>query len=211
MQMNMPSASTASQKRSYRLGARADGIRLTRERILDAVGEALTTRWYDELTFAALARAAGVSGPTLTNHFGDKRGLLAAYARERLSEKISGLRYSVVPGDIPGAILVLVDDYEQSGDMIIRVLALEHRFPDLTEVLAVGRAGHRAWVTYIFEPYLPPRGRRREDAITRLVACTDVYAWQLLRRDLGQSRTATRNHLLATVDAVVASLKERTA
>jgi len=29
--------------------------------------------------------------------------------------------------------------------------------------------------------------------------------------DLGHSRTATRNHLLATVDAVVASLKENTA
>ena len=209
--MNISPASVPLKKRSYRLGARADGIRLTRERILDAVGEALTTRWYDELTFAGLAREAGVSGPTLTNHFGDKRGLLAAYARERLSEKISGLRYSVVPGDIPGAILVLVDDYEQSGDMIIRVLALEHRFPDLTEVLAVGRAGHREWVAYIFEPYLPRRGHRREDAITRLVVCTDVYAWQLLRRDLGHSRTATRNHLLATVDAVVASLKENTA
>jgi AcrR family transcriptional regulator len=209
--MNPPAASAPAKKRSYRLGARADGVRLTRGRILDAVGEALTTRWYDELTFAELARAAGVSGPTLTNHFGDKRGLLAAYVRERMSEKISGLRYSASPGDIPGAIRVLVDDYEQSGDMIIRVLALEHRFPELTEMLAVGRAGHREWVTYIFEPYLPADRRRREDAITRLVLCTDVYAWQLLRRDLGQSRAATRNHLLAMADAVAASLKEKNA
>src|SRR6478752_1842610 len=208
--MNTSPASAPTKKRSYRLGARADGIRLTRERIMDAVDDALTTRWYDELTFAELARAAGVSGPTLTNHFGDKRGLLAAYARERMSAKISELRYSVEPGDVAGAIRVLLDDYEQSGDMIIRVLALEHRFPDLTEVLDLGRAGHREWVAHIFEPYLPPRGRPREDAITRLVVCTDVYAWQLLRRDLGQSRTATRNHLLATVEAVVASLKEKT-
>jgi AcrR family transcriptional regulator len=208
--MNVSADSIRAKKRSYRLGARADGIRLTRERILDAVADALTTRWYDELTFAELARAAGVSSPTLTNHFGDKHGLLAAYARERLSKEISEVRYSVDPGDIPGAVRVLLDDYEQSGDMIIRVLALEHRFPDLTEVLAKGRAGHRRWVAHIFEPYLPPRGRRREDAVTRLVVCTDVYAWQLLRRDLGQSRTATRNHLLATVEAVVASLKEET-
>ena len=128
-----------------------------------------------------------------------------------MSAKISALRYSVEPGDIPGAIRVLLDDYEQSGDMIIRVLALEHRFPDLTEVLTLARAGHREWVAYVFEPYLPPRGPRRDDAISRLVVCTDVYAWQLLRRDLGQSRTATRNHLLATVEAVVASLKGKTA
>src|SRR5690242_18072550 len=98
MQMNISPAPIPAKKRSYRLGARAEAIRLTRERILDAVGDALTTRWYDELTFAELARAAGVSGPTLTNHFGDKRGLLAAYARERMSAKISELRYSVDPG-----------------------------------------------------------------------------------------------------------------
>ena len=32
----------------------------------------MKTRWYDEVTVAELARAAGVSAPTLTNHFGDK-------------------------------------------------------------------------------------------------------------------------------------------
>ena len=84
-----------------------------------------------------------------------------------MSAKISALRYSVEPGDIPGAIRVLLDDYEQSGDMMIRVLALEHRFPDLTEVLTLARAGHREWVAYVFEPYLPPRGPRRDDAIPR--------------------------------------------
>src|SRR6476469_9066058 len=118
--MNSPTAT--SPRRAYRLGARAESMQATRERILDAVDEAMRTRWYDELTFAELARAAGVSGPTLTNHFGDKRGLLAAYARERMSAKISELRYSVEPGDVAGAIRVLLDDYEQSGDMIIQVL-----------------------------------------------------------------------------------------
>lgn len=209
MQMNTPSPAPDT-KRAYRLGARADGMERTRERILDAVAEALTTRWFDELTFAELARAAGVSGPTLTNHFGDKHGLLAAYARERMNEEISAVRYSAEPGDVSGAVRVLLDDYEKSGDMIIRALALEQRFPELTEVLAEGRAGHRAWVAHIFAPYLPPAGRTREDAITRLVVCTDVYVWQLLRRDLGQSRAATRNHLVAMVTAVVKSLKERT-
>jgi AcrR family transcriptional regulator len=207
--MNTSADSIPTKKRAYRLGARADGIRLTRERIFDAVADALTTRWYDELTFADLARAAGVSSPTLTNHFGDKHGLIAAYARERMTDEINRVRYSVEPGDMRGAIRVLLDDYEQSGDMIIRALALEHRFPDLTEVLAEGRAGHREWLEYVFEPHLPPRGRARENAVIRLVVCTDVYAWQLLRRDLGQSRTATRNNLLGTVEAVTASLKEK--
>ena len=73
----MNSPATTSPRRAYRLGARAESMQATRERILDAVDEAMRTSWYDELTFADLARAAGVSGPTLTNHFGDKHGLIA--------------------------------------------------------------------------------------------------------------------------------------
>ena len=93
--MNTSTRSTAPAKRSYRLGARADAMQMTRERILDAVADAMKTRWYDEVTFAELARAAGVSSPTLTNHFGDKHGLIVGlYARadERGDQRAALLR-----------------------------------------------------------------------------------------------------------------------
>ena len=140
---------TVPAKRSYRLGARAETKQATRDRILDAAHEAMMTRWYDEVTVAELARAAGVSAPTLTNHFGDKNALVAAWGRERMSATINELRYSVEPGDLAGAVRVLVTDYESTGDLIIRALALEHRIPELTPVLDEGRA----------EP--SPRGSRR--------------------------------------------------
>ena len=47
--------------------------------------------------------------------------------------------------------------------------------------------------------------------MTRLVLCTDVYAWQLIRRDLNHSAKATRDHLTAMAGAVVVSFKEKTA
>lgn len=209
--MNIPTRTSSAATRSYRLGARADSMQATRDRILDAVGDALMTRWYDEVTFAELARAAGVSSPTLTNHFGDKHGLISAYARERVNHDISELRFTAEPGDIAAAIRVLLDDYERTGDMVIRALALEHRYPELTEMLTEGRAGHRAWVTHVFGPYLPARGKARTAAVTRLVLCTDVYAWQLLRRDMKHSRAATQDHLTTMATAIAMNSKEENA
>ena len=202
---------SAPNKRAYRMSARADAKRATRARILAVFGEALRTRWYDELTFAELAREAGVSPPTLTNHFGDKAGLLVAFAHESMHEEISEVRAGVAPGDIPGAIALLLEDYEQTGDIIVRMLALEHRLPELVDILTLGRDGHRVWVARTFEPFLPAGSKAREAAITRLVVATDVYVWQLLRRDMKLSRAATHDHLLAVALAVVASLKENDA
>src|SRR5690349_7926357 len=99
----MKSPTVTSPRRAYRLGARAESMQATRDRILDAVDDAMRTRWYDELTFAELARAAGVSGPTLTNHFGDKHGLIEAYMHERMKGEINELRYAIKPGDINAA------------------------------------------------------------------------------------------------------------
>jgi AcrR family transcriptional regulator len=204
-------ATTTTPRRSYRLGARAESMQATRDRILDAVDEAMRTQWYDELTFADLARAAGVSAPTLTNHFGDKHGLILAFMRERMSAEVNTLRYSIEPGDTDGALRVLLEDYEETGDMIVRALALEHRFPEMTTLLDEGRAHHRAWVTWAFEPHLPKGAAARKAAVTRLVLCTDVYAWQLIRRDLHHSLKATRDHLTAMATAVVVSFKEKSA
>lgn len=198
-------------RRRYRLGARAAAKQATRERILDAVGDAMRTRWYDELTLAELAAAAGVSSPTLTNHFGGKLGLVAAWGRERFSAEIGSVRDTVEPGDLPGAIGALVADYERSGDVVVRVLALEHRLPELTPVLDAGRAAHREWVGRAFGPRLPRSGREREERITQLLVATDVYAWQRLRRDGGLSRRATTGTLLALVTAVVGAGAEGSA
>ena len=202
-------AELSRPRRPYRLGARAASMAATRERILDAVGDAMRTRWYDELTLAELARAAGVSSPTLTNHFGGKLGLVAAWGRERFSAEIGAARDTVEPGDLPGAVGALVADYERSGDVVVRVLALEHRLPELEPVLDRGRAAHRRWVTRAFGPHLPPGGRARSDRAAQLLVSTDVYARQRLRRDGGLSRPATTRNLLAMVTAITGAGPER--
>src|SRR5215218_8076014 len=157
---------------------RAAAADATRERILSAASEAFLERWYDDMTIAEIAKRAGVSGQTVINHFGGKEALAAAVF-ERTSAQIQSRRYTPEPGDIPRLVEALVDDYEETGDAILRTLALEERAPALQPLLARGRKGHTEVLTEMFRP-----GER----LPELVVATDVYAWKLLRRDQGLSR-----------------------
>jgi hypothetical protein len=99
------------------------------------------------------------------------------------------------------AIDALVDDYEVTGDGVIRALALEERVESLRPLLAQGRAFHRAWVERTFE---------RPDLVPALVVATDVYAWKLLRRDQGLSPEDTRHAMRRIVLALLALDPEET-
>jgi AcrR family transcriptional regulator len=181
--------------RPYTLRARAAAASATRARILDAATTAFLERWYDEVTVASVARAAGVSAQTVVNHFGTKEGLFAA-AVEQAARELVARRERAEPGDVPGLVSALVDDYEITGDATIRMLALEERMPVLRDLAADGRRSHREWVARMVDP-----GER----LTLAVVATDVYTWKLLRRDRGLSRDATVAAMCDLLSAVLAS------
>ena len=172
---------------------RAAAAEATRERIVDAAAEAFLDGWYDDITLAEVAKRAGVSGQTVINHFGGKEGLAAA-AYERLGRQMTGIRYTPEAGDVARLVEVLVDDYETTGDAIVRLLALEERVPSVQPLLVRGRASHREWVTEMLRP---------GDRVPELVVATDVYTWKLLRRDQGLSRDETVAAMLRIVQALL--------
>ncbi len=88
-------------------------------------------------------------------------------------------------GDVAGAVASLIEDYEEIGDLVMRTLAQEDRYPAVKAMTDIGRAMHRAWIGKAFEPWLDrmaPDARRR--AADALVVAGDVYVWKLLRRDM---------------------------
>jgi AcrR family transcriptional regulator len=182
-------------KKAYSMQLRAAAAEATHERILTAAGEAFLERWYDEVTLADIARRAGVSGQTVINHFGSKEGLFTA-SHERFDREVVERRYSPEPGDVAGAIDALMEDYETTGDAVVRLLALEEKVPAVTPLLALGREGHRRWVETMF---------RAPKLVPELVVATDVYTWKLLRRDQGLSRDETA----AAIRRIVEALLER--
>lgn len=177
-------------------------VQATRERILQVAAAAFTARDYDDVTLRAIAADAGTALQTVVNHFGSKEELLGAVT-VAVGDSIESERWSLEPGDVPGAIELLVEDYERTAEFTLRMLALEERVPAVLPSLERGRQGHEAWVAQVFDDTLrrrrsSPRRRR----LLQLVVVTDIYTWKLLRRDKGLDRKQTTTAMLELVLAL---------
>ena len=181
-------------QRAYSMELRAAAAEATRERILVAAADAFLEHWYDDVTIASVAKRAGVSGQTVINHFGEQGAALHRRPRAARGGAVVERRYPPEPGDVRGAVEALVEDYEITGDAVVRFLALEEKVPSLGPLLAAGRKGHREWVEAMF---------RAPELMPELVVATDVYTWKLLRRDQGLSRDETFASILKIVEALL--------
>jgi len=179
-------------KRAYRQVARAAATHDTENAIVIAFRELLSDRFYDEITLDDVAAAASTTRQTVIRRFGAKAGLLAAFT-QRIGNEIETRRASAPSDDVAAAVAVLVADYEATGDMVMRLLALEGRIPDIEPTLETGRAGHRRWVETTFGPGLKSFGKaERADRLAQILVATDVWSWFLLRRTQKKSVAETK-------------------
>ncbi|HET9501507.1 MAG TPA: TetR/AcrR family transcriptional regulator [Marmoricola sp.] len=186
------------------MSSRAAAKERTRAAILEAAHAAFAGRWFDEVTMADVAAAAGVSQQTVVNHFGSKMGLYLAGVAELVAPRIQAARDGVEPGDVAAVVDAVLDDYAETGDGTVRTEALALRDPDLAEVVAGGRRAHRLWVEQVFAPQLADRtGSARERLVTLLALALDAGTWHRLRRAQGLGRTQVRGHLVELVDALL--------
>jgi AcrR family transcriptional regulator len=186
--------------RSYRMRARADAAAATGERILDAATELFWEQAGAEVSLEQIARRAGVSVRTVIRRFGGRDGLMAA-AVQRETERVQRQRDEAAVGDLPGAVRILLDHYEELGERVLLLLAEEHRRPELRAIVDQGRSLHVAWCERVFAPALAGLGgARRDRRLAQLVAVCDVYSWKLLRRDRGLSGRETERALLELLE-----------
>jgi AcrR family transcriptional regulator len=191
--------------RSYAMTGRAAAMQRTREAILDAAEELFTPAWYDEVTLADVAGRAGVSLQTVVNHFGTKADLYLTGLAERYVPKVTALRDAARPGDVASVVDAVLADYEETGDGTIRTLALAGRMPELTGVVAGGRAAHAGFVERTLGSLVPERrGAARARRLRMLGIALDVRTWHQLRREQGLDVAETRAHLTTMVGALLA-------
>lgn len=173
-----------SENRPYKQVARAQAQQRTRDALLDAANEEISTGGWAKASLKTLAAKAGVTKQTALRHFGSREGLIEAALR-RASEIVRKERAHAPIGDVPGAVRNLMDHYERWGDLVMRVLAEEHRIPLVRKGTDRGREVHYEWVARTFAPQLASlTGAMRERRMAQLVAVCDVYMWKLLRRDM---------------------------
>ena len=186
------------------MAARAEAAAQTAHDILAAAARLWRERPIDEITLADIAERAGVSVRTVLRRFGSREGVIAACI-EADAAGIDAERGQVAAGDVPGALDVLLAHYERDGDAVLRTLALEEKVPEAKAIARAGRAAHRAWCARVFAPHLPPAADAAHgNRLDAFVAATDLYAWKLLRRDLGRSPDETARVIRALVDGLLA-------
>ncbi len=188
--------------------ARAEGMATTRDRIVRAALTLALEQAYEDITLVAIAQAADVSHQTVLNHFASKEKVAAA-AAELLARDTAAVRARAKPGDAPGAISLLVGEYERFGDANARWAIASERLGSLAPLLDTARASHQAWLEYIFSNRLPGAPGPRRTAIHALHAATDVYTWKLLRRDLRLGRDATERIMLDLATGVLDRASDR--
>lgn len=132
-------------RRAYRMVARADSAAATGERILDAAVELFWEQPGEPVSLEKVARRAGVTVQTVIRRYGGRDGLFAA-AADREAERVGRQRDEAPPGDLRGAVRVLLDHYEEMGDRVLALLAEEARSPALREVADRGRAAHHSQI-----------------------------------------------------------------
>jgi AcrR family transcriptional regulator len=180
-----------TERRPYRMTARADAARATASRVLDLALELFTEKAYEDVSLEEVAGRAGVTKRTVIRRFGTKEALFVA-AMQSVEPEITRQRGSAPVGDVAAAVDNVVEHYERWGANRLRLLSQEDRIPVVARVVEDGRRYHGSWVERTFAPLLDGlRGAARRRRVAGLVALTDVYTWKLLRRDLGLSRADT--------------------
>lgn len=187
-------------KRAYKQSQRAKATEATGERIVEVFLGHLMEQWYDQIKLAQVAVDAGVTVQTILRRFDGKEGLLKE-AVTLMAQQINTRR--VVPTyDLDAVLDNLLEDYEQTGDAVIRLLGLEGRHEALSDLLRFGRGQHRDWVLRTFP------GPLEQGAVDTLVVATDVYTWKLLRRDMGRGLEDYKKTVTGLIDGIVGGRRE---
>jgi AcrR family transcriptional regulator len=196
--------SQAAVSRPYRLGRRAVSATINGESILASARRLFGEIRYDQVTLDDVAAQAGVTVRTVVRRFGSKERLFGAVGAERAAS-IRRARDEVHAGNVPEAVRLLVETYEDWGDEVLHLLSQERGLAGVTNTVEAGRRYHADWVERAFSPLLgdlPARVRRRR--IGQLVAVTDIYHWKVLRRDVGLSRAEVEASIRELIGDIVA-------
>ncbi|MEO6511861.1 MAG: TetR/AcrR family transcriptional regulator [Nocardioides sp.] len=183
--------------RKYTMGARAEAVEETRQRILGSLITLAGERPFAEITLDLVAERAGTTVQTVLRRFGSKDAVLAEAMELAMAATQDERR--TPSGDVPTAVRVVVDHYEVRGRTALLMLAQEDHDDVARMVTDRGKAMHRSWVRDAFAP-----ATEDDTVLDLLVVATDVYAWKLLRLDRGHSRAVTERLMHTLVEAVLA-------
>jgi len=188
---------------------RAKQVARNDRKIIDAMADLWLEVPMSELTLDKVSQKSGVTVRTILRKFGSKEGLIRACI-ENDGDRFTRKRMQVTPGDLPGILDALLEEYEYMGDALIRTLTVEYEFPVTQTLLKNARMFHREWCAIVFEPFLPEKiSDNYETILSAFISSTEFYLWKLLRRDLGKSQEQCQKIFLFSLESLAAHVKHQ--
>jgi AcrR family transcriptional regulator len=183
------------------MSVRAAAASATAERLLAAAWKHFATRPYEQVRLREIAAEAEVTVQTLHLRFHSKDELLSA-AYTWFGQQEIASRPPTPVGDVPEALTLLFDRYEEHGQAVLRMLSQEARIPAIKRMTDAGRAYHRHWVQTTFEPQLDGlSGEPHRRRLATLLLATDLLAWKLLREDMQLDRETAEQILVEMIQS----------
>jgi AcrR family transcriptional regulator len=188
--------------RQYDMGTRQRAKDSTRDAIIRAAIDAFMAERSFAITLPTIADRAKVTVKTVLRHFGSRDAVIEAAWTQAYDELMA--ERTPPPGDLVGALKVLIEHYERRGNIGLAMLADEDD-PRAERMNKAGRIAHRGWVELVFADRLPEQEALRSRLIDVLVVATDVYTWKLLRLDRGLSVDDVHDRMLLMTEALLAA------
>lgn len=191
-------------RRVYRQQRRAELAAQTAEHILDAAQRLVGELWLDELTLEDIAEGAGVTVKTVMRRFGSRDGVIQAMIG-RFDQKLMKQRLpQPLPGDVGGAVRILVGYMEEWADFALRLMSQQMRYEFMDRIVKQGLQDHRRWIAAAFKPQLEVFApEMRERVVLALVHNSGGPTWKFFRRDLGYSRRRTEQAMESLLQAIL--------
>lgn len=188
------------KKRTYDMGTRQRAKDSTRDAIVRATIDAFMAERSFAITLPTIAERAKVTVKTVLRHFGSREAVIEAAWAQAYDEVMA--ERTPPPGDLEGALKVLIAHYERRGSIGLVMLADEND-PRAVRMNSAGRLAHREWVEEVFADRLPEQAAARTRLVDVLVVATDLYAWKLLRIDRGLSADDVHDRMLLMTEALL--------
>jgi AcrR family transcriptional regulator len=177
----------------------------TAARVLDAAWGRFSTVPYESVRLSDIAADAEVSVQTLHTRFGTKEELFTTAFQRWMAEQ-GRSRQAARVGDVDDIVRVLYDNYDDQGEIGLRMIAQEEHIPAIRQDTDAGRRWQRRWVAQMFEPYLREAATRkaRGDLHDALIVACDILTWRLLRIEMGHTTADARRIAVGMISALVA-------
>jgi AcrR family transcriptional regulator len=188
--------------RPYRMVRRLEQSEATATRLLDAAWQRFSALPYEAVRLTDVAADAGVTVQTLHARFGTKEDLFTSAYRRWMAEQ-GRRRMSARIGDVEDVVRLLYDNYDDQGEIGLRMIAQEDRIEAIRTDTDRGRRWQRRWVAEVLAPQLaaaPPAARA--DLHESLIVALDIYTWRLLRLDIGHPTEDARRIVVGIVRAL---------